>query len=166
MKLLNTAIAALALCLTGLQVSAAPIAFADVLPQKQTFTRYVHFHVDFGQQFVGQFETASEEANDVVIEHLLLTGPGNFSFGNPVQSVREIDGWDMNVERWSLPSSFLAAGDWTLEIKGEDKLRKAGGQYEFSLTGVSNRVPEPASLGLATGAIAAMLLVSRRRKSQ
>lgn len=61
-------------------------------------------------------------------------------------------------ETWSLPTTMLAAGDWTLEVVGVSYMDKGLGGYDGSMT-----VPEPMSLGLTLAALGALGFARRRK---
>jgi len=61
-------------------------------------------------------------------------------------------------ESWALPTTFLGAGNWTLEVVGVSYMDKGLGGYDGGLT-----VPEPVSLSLALAALGAVGFARRRK---
>lgn len=118
-----------------------------------TFTDVYTFTVVSPVFANGSVTTAVNVSQNIDFSAMVLTGPGNatYSFtkllGDP-------------VEVWSLSTTTLAAGAYTLTLTGLNSPSGASYGGNFAVT----PVPEPESLALLLGGLGVVGFVARRRR--
>lgn len=165
MKLKSAALS-LALAVIAAPALAGPVSIESGDLKKGKFAHHFAFDLDHAQDFFGEFRTHSKQSNDVIVQSASLTnGVDTFALLMSVEH-EWVDGRQVTYQLWTLPQTALAAGNWTLNVSGQDTNSKAVGSYSGRLQAAANAVPEPQSLALAGLALSAAFFAARRRSAR
>lgn len=166
-----TWVTGLALLAPADQALAGPIAFSssgaaafqsDKIKATTVVNDVYSFHLAADQTLSGSLQTGGATQLDIRSAYLIKAdGTGRIEFGESTAvSWADIDA---GLERWTLASAILSAGDWELHVIGEGFGSKKYSSYVGNLS--EGTVPEPQTLLLSVAALAAMGVVARKRKT-